>query len=84
MNRNSWWCQANRSRTYNRRAEPLPTDCRAAESEHLADYGTSYAHALWKTGGWTHWAVTDPIPRPCPECGTEEVPLLTIASSECM
>ncbi|MGG2464079.1 L,D-transpeptidase family protein [Streptomyces sp. RGM 3693] len=46
VNRNSWWCQDNRSRAYNRWAEPLPADCRAAESEHLADYGTQYAHAL--------------------------------------
>ncbi|MEU9540537.1 hypothetical protein [Streptomyces mirabilis] len=36
----------------------------------------------WKTGGWTRWSPTDPKPRPCPECGTEQVPLLTIASSE--
>ncbi|OKJ94562.1 hypothetical protein AMK26_32585 [Streptomyces sp. CB03234] len=36
----------------------------------------------WKTGGWTRWSLTDPKPRPCPECGTEEVPLLTIASWE--
>ncbi|MGW0823592.1 hypothetical protein [Streptomyces sp. NPDC002845] len=36
----------------------------------------------WKTGGWTRWDPTDPVDRSCPECGTEEVPLLTIASSE--
>ncbi|WP_432043346.1 hypothetical protein [Streptomyces cadmiisoli] len=36
----------------------------------------------WKTGGWSSWPRTDPVPRPCPECGTEQVPLLTIASSE--
>lgn len=36
----------------------------------------------WKTGGWTTWAVTDPVDRSCPECGTETVPLLTVASSE--
>ncbi|MDT0614066.1 hypothetical protein [Streptomyces lancefieldiae] len=36
----------------------------------------------WKTGGWTSWEATDPADRSCPECGTEEVPLLTIASSE--
>ncbi len=51
VNRNSWWCQDNRSRAYNRWAEPLPADCRPAdcrpaESEHLADYGAQYAHAL--------------------------------------
>ncbi|MDT0420489.1 hypothetical protein [Streptomyces evansiae] len=36
----------------------------------------------WKTGGWTSWNLTDPEPRPCPACGTEQVPLLTIDSSE--
>ncbi|MDT0407479.1 MULTISPECIES: hypothetical protein [Streptomyces] len=36
----------------------------------------------WKTGGWTTWDLTDPEPRPCPACGTEQIPLLTIASSE--
>ncbi|WP_234010473.1 non-ribosomal peptide synthetase [Streptomyces sp. SPB074] len=36
----------------------------------------------WKVGGWTRWGLTDPQPRSCPECGTEEVPLLTIASTE--
>ncbi|UJB44881.1 hypothetical protein HRD51_32490 [Streptomyces sp. A1-5] len=46
VNRNSWWCEDDRSRAYNRWAEPLPADCRATESEHLADYGTQYAHAL--------------------------------------
>ncbi|MES4890557.1 L,D-transpeptidase family protein [Streptomyces sp. NPDC096012] len=42
----SWWCQDNDSSSYNRWTEPLPADCRAAESEHLIDYGTQYAHAL--------------------------------------
>ncbi|MEV0095045.1 L,D-transpeptidase family protein [Streptomyces sp. NPDC050738] len=46
VNRNSWWCQDNRSPAYNRWVEPLPAGCRAAESEHLADYATQYAHAL--------------------------------------
>ncbi|WP_320783827.1 hypothetical protein [Streptomyces sp. CRN 30] len=36
----------------------------------------------WKTGGWTRWGLTDPVPRPCPECGSEMSPLLTIASAE--
>lgn len=36
----------------------------------------------WKTGGWSRWGLTDPVPRPCPACGTETVPLLTIASSQ--
>ncbi|MYW65097.1 L,D-transpeptidase family protein [Streptomyces sp. SID8379] len=42
----SWWCQDNKSRSYNRWTQPRPADCRAAESEHLADYGTQYAYAL--------------------------------------
>ncbi|MFF7439194.1 L,D-transpeptidase family protein [Streptomyces sp. NPDC008122] len=42
----SWWCQDNASRAYNRWVEGLPRDCRAAESEHLASYGTQYAYAL--------------------------------------
>jgi L,D-peptidoglycan transpeptidase YkuD (ErfK/YbiS/YcfS/YnhG family) len=42
----SWWCQDNGSRSYNRWTEPRPADCRAAESEHLITYGTQYAHAL--------------------------------------
>jgi L,D-peptidoglycan transpeptidase YkuD (ErfK/YbiS/YcfS/YnhG family) len=46
VHRASWWCQDNRSRSYNRWTEPRPRDCRAAESEHLADYATQYAHAL--------------------------------------
>ncbi|WP_329219263.1 hypothetical protein OG352_22445 [Streptomyces sp. NBC_01485] len=36
----------------------------------------------WKVGGWTSWGLTDPVPRICSECGTEAVPLLTIASTE--
>ncbi|MGQ4484962.1 hypothetical protein ACN6LM_006340 [Streptomyces sp. SAS_281] len=36
----------------------------------------------WKIGGWTRWGLTDPMPRRCPECGTEADPLLTIAGSE--
>ncbi|XIE77855.1 L,D-transpeptidase [Streptomyces sp. SBR177] len=42
----SWWCQDNESTAYNRWTEGLPADCRAAESEHLADYDAQYAHAL--------------------------------------
>ncbi|GGT11640.1 hypothetical protein [Streptomyces chromofuscus] len=46
-------------------------------------YFTNLCHAPgWKTGGWTRWGLTDPVDRSCPECGTEAVPLLTIASSE--
>ncbi|MEW2415754.1 L,D-transpeptidase family protein [Streptomyces sp. NPDC046866] len=42
----SWWCQDNASASYNRWVEPLPADCAPGESEHLAAYGTQYAHAL--------------------------------------
>lgn len=42
----SWWCQDNDSASYNRWAEPLPSDCRAAESEKLASYTTQYGYAL--------------------------------------
>ncbi|MET8562783.1 L,D-transpeptidase family protein [Streptomyces flaveolus] len=42
----SWWCQDNDSRSYNRWVDPLPADCRAAEAEHLIDYGTQYAYGL--------------------------------------
>ncbi|GAA3052900.1 L,D-transpeptidase family protein [Streptomyces roseofulvus] len=42
----SWWCQDNDSRAYNRWVEKLPADCRAAEAEHIVAYGTQYAHAL--------------------------------------
>ncbi|MFE2942883.1 hypothetical protein ACFXKG_28080 [Streptomyces sp. NPDC059255] len=36
----------------------------------------------WKTGGWTRWGLTDPMPRICPACGTGMDPLLTIATTE--
>ncbi|MEH0543219.1 hypothetical protein QA802_09095 [Streptomyces sp. B21-105] len=42
----SWWCQDNASRAYNRWTEPRPADCRAAESERLLAYRAQYAHAL--------------------------------------
>ncbi|MBL1085312.1 L,D-transpeptidase family protein [Streptomyces actinomycinicus] len=42
----SWWCQDNDSAAYNRWVDPLPADCRAAESEHLAGYATQYAYGL--------------------------------------
>ncbi|MEU3923512.1 hypothetical protein [Streptomyces sp. NPDC029004] len=46
-------------------------------------YLNNLCHAPgWKTGGWTRWSPTDPVDRSCSECGTEAVPLLTIASSE--
>jgi len=46
VRQDSWWCQDNGSRSYNRWTEPRPADCRAAESEHLVTYRTQYAHAL--------------------------------------
>ncbi|MDC0767717.1 L,D-transpeptidase family protein [Streptomyces sp. HD] len=46
VHKDSWWCQDNDSRAYNRWTEPLARDCRAAESEHLVSYGALYAHAL--------------------------------------
>lgn len=42
----SWWCQDNDSDAYNRWVDPLPADCRAAESEHLVSYPTQYAYGL--------------------------------------
>ncbi|MFB7446249.1 L,D-transpeptidase family protein [Streptomyces mirabilis] len=42
----SWWCEDNDSRSYNRWTEPRPADCRASESEHLIAYETQYAYAL--------------------------------------
>ncbi|OKI75015.1 hypothetical protein [Streptomyces sp. CB02414] len=56
-------------------------------SNYAYDPGELYLNNLchapgWKTGGWTCWGLSDPVDRPCPECGTDEVPLLTIASSE--
>ncbi|MFF1629771.1 L,D-transpeptidase [Streptomyces sp. NPDC058246] len=46
VHQDSWWCEDNRSRSYNRWTEPRPGDCRASESEHLISYGTQYAYAL--------------------------------------
>ena len=46
VHKDSWWCQDNDSRAYNRWTEPLARDCRGAESEHLISYGALYAHAL--------------------------------------
>jgi L,D-peptidoglycan transpeptidase YkuD (ErfK/YbiS/YcfS/YnhG family) len=43
---NSWWCQDNGSRAYNRWTEPRPADCAAEEAEHLIAYGRQYAHAM--------------------------------------
>ncbi|WAZ20513.1 L,D-transpeptidase family protein [Streptomyces cinnabarinus] len=46
VRRDSWWCQDNDSRFYNRWTEPRAADCRAAESERLISYTAQYAHAL--------------------------------------
>jgi L,D-peptidoglycan transpeptidase YkuD (ErfK/YbiS/YcfS/YnhG family) len=46
VRQDSWWCQDNASRSYNRWTEPRPADCRAAESEHLIAYATQYAYAF--------------------------------------
>lgn len=42
----SWWCEDNEARDYNRWVEPLPSDCRASESEQITAYPTQYARAL--------------------------------------
>ncbi|MEU9593592.1 L,D-transpeptidase family protein [Streptomyces sp. NPDC048193] len=46
VRQDSWWCQDNASRAYNRWTEPRPADCRATEAEHLITYPAQYAHAL--------------------------------------
>jgi L,D-peptidoglycan transpeptidase YkuD (ErfK/YbiS/YcfS/YnhG family) len=46
VHRDSWWCQDNGSRAYNRWVEPRPADCRAGEAERLSSYPTQYAYAL--------------------------------------
>ncbi len=46
VRKNSWWCQDNDSRFYNRWVEPRPADCRAGESERLISYATQYAYAF--------------------------------------
>ncbi|MEE1752624.1 L,D-transpeptidase family protein [Streptomyces sp. SP18CS02] len=46
VTRDSWWCQDNRSLSYNRWVEGLPRHCRAAESERLVSYDPQYRHAL--------------------------------------
>ncbi|WP_232792593.1 L,D-transpeptidase family protein [Actinacidiphila yeochonensis] len=42
----AWWCEDSASAAYNRWTDPLPTDCRGGESEHLADYPVQYARAV--------------------------------------
>ncbi|MFJ8899416.1 L,D-transpeptidase family protein [Streptomyces sp. NPDC102370] len=46
VRQNSWWCQDNDSRSYNRWTEPRAADCRAGQAEHLITYRIQYAHAL--------------------------------------
>lgn len=46
VHEDSWWCQDNASRSYNRWTEPRPADCRPTEAEHLITYSAQYAHAL--------------------------------------
>jgi L,D-peptidoglycan transpeptidase YkuD (ErfK/YbiS/YcfS/YnhG family) len=46
VHRNSWWCQDNRSRSYNRWTEPRAADCRSSQAEHLITYDPEYAYAL--------------------------------------
>lgn len=46
VRQDSWWCQDNDSRSYNRWTEPLAADCRASRAEHLITYRAQYAHAL--------------------------------------
>ncbi|WP_439812528.1 L,D-transpeptidase family protein [Streptomyces sp. P9-2] len=46
VRQNSWWCQDDNSRVYNRWTEPRAADCRASQAEHLITYRTQYAHAL--------------------------------------
>ncbi|MFC7887264.1 hypothetical protein ACFUVV_36020, partial [Streptomyces sp. NPDC057376] len=62
--------------------DPIRWDgsCPAAPQESYDnDLSTSPG---WKTGGWSRWSLTDPAPRSCPECGTEALPLLTVATLE--
>ncbi|MFD9095343.1 L,D-transpeptidase [Streptomyces collinus] len=46
VGQSSWWCEDTASTSYNRWVDPLPADCRAAESEQLITYTTQYAHGL--------------------------------------
>ncbi|MFJ4438700.1 L,D-transpeptidase [Streptomyces sp. NPDC088923] len=50
----SWWCEDNASHAYNRWSEPRAADCRAEESERLADYPAQYAHALVTDFNYRH------------------------------
>ncbi|MFJ8828046.1 hypothetical protein ACIREE_40780 [Streptomyces sp. NPDC102467] len=56
---------------------------RAYDEAPAQFYREKLCHAPgWKTGGWSRWGLTDPLPRLCPECGTATYPLLTIATTE--
>jgi len=46
VRKSSWWCQDDRSASYNRWTDPLPGDCRATEAERLSAYSGQYAYAL--------------------------------------
>ncbi|WP_405782296.1 L,D-transpeptidase [Streptomyces sp. NBC_00859] len=46
VDKDSWWCEDNASRAYNRWVDPRPADCRAGEAERLSSYPTQYARAL--------------------------------------
>ncbi|MFE9815853.1 hypothetical protein [Streptomyces sp. NPDC005773] len=59
----------------------------ALDTSDAADLQEFYRNELayapgWKTGGWSTWGLSDPRPRPCPACGTEALPLLSIATTE--
>jgi hypothetical protein len=56
-------------------------------SEYGLEYGANPYDLLCiapglKIGGYVDWGMTDPYPNPCPTCGAETEPLLTIASQE--
>ncbi|MEU4881602.1 hypothetical protein OIE82_05060 [Streptomyces althioticus] len=61
--------------------DPARYDSYADDTSELYLLNLSVAPG-WKTGGWIRWGLGDPRPSPCPGCGTEQVPLLTIASGE--
>ncbi|MDI3403273.1 hypothetical protein [Streptomyces cavernicola] len=62
-------------------AEPAVDDAYASYPQEFYDTALSVAPG-WKVGGWAPWGLTDPVPRSCPACATEMVPLLTIATFE--
>ncbi|WLQ44149.1 hypothetical protein P8A22_32090 [Streptomyces laculatispora] len=46
VHKESWWCQDNAARAYNRWVEPRPADCRPSEAERLITYPAQYVRAL--------------------------------------